>query len=192
MGWKMLYQPHADGPPGLPACSLKCVGLVQEAMKNGPVIEPLKMGGLPIMDAGLRQQMMSDMKVAVTDRLQREHPYMFPCGGCGAKLNPHTKDGIPRLFSCPKCETDYVTKFLGAGQYAFDQILVTKVSSNEHEFFNEDTGDEDGTWYTVCRRCGNDDRGDASWMGKPCPGEEDDRTVPRPTEDDSGPRGEEG
>lgn len=65
-GWKVLYQPHYDAPPGLHVCSEKCADKVREAMKDGPVTEPLKQGEPPSMSAAIMWAMMRE---AVGDRI---------------------------------------------------------------------------------------------------------------------------
>lgn len=47
-GWKLLYQPHPDGQPGLSVCSAGCDKKVREAMKEGPITEPLEMRPPPM------------------------------------------------------------------------------------------------------------------------------------------------
>lgn len=65
-GWKVLYQHHADAPPGLHVCSEKCANKVREAMKDGPVTVPIEQGKPPPMGATMMAAMMCE---AVGDRI---------------------------------------------------------------------------------------------------------------------------
>lgn len=40
-GWKLIYQPHPEGRPGLHVCSDDCHEALRLAMIQGPVTEPL-------------------------------------------------------------------------------------------------------------------------------------------------------
>lgn len=60
-GWKLLYQPHPDAPPGLPVCGDSCNDDVLKEMKEGPIHEPLKRGRPPMMDASLQESMFADV-----------------------------------------------------------------------------------------------------------------------------------
>lgn len=59
-GWSMLYQPHGAGPVGLQTCSDRCKSVVREAMKKGPVTEPLAMATNVTMTTEMREQMMAE------------------------------------------------------------------------------------------------------------------------------------
>lgn len=55
-GWKVLYQPHPDGPPGLHVCSDGCADRVRKAMARGPVLEPLEIASdFGMMPADVRE-----------------------------------------------------------------------------------------------------------------------------------------
>lgn len=74
VGWKMLYQPHADAPPMLLACGDPCVALVREAMVKGPVLEPLRPAAEPMMSAEMHMQMMEEFHQFLRDQLEEEFP----------------------------------------------------------------------------------------------------------------------
>lgn len=65
-GWKLLYQPYADGPPGLNVCSPACADRVREAMTKGPVTEPLEMR-MPLLPAEIRAQMDDAVREEVAE-----------------------------------------------------------------------------------------------------------------------------
>lgn len=75
-GWKVLYQPHADAPPGLHVCGSACAEKVRQAMTKGPVLEPLKMGVPPLMPGEMKRMMfrqiveqtMEDALLSYTDQ----------------------------------------------------------------------------------------------------------------------------
>jgi len=54
-GWKVLYNPHSEGKPGLHVCSDGCQAKVLAALKEGPVLEPLEMGAPPPMPQEMRE-----------------------------------------------------------------------------------------------------------------------------------------
>jgi len=60
-GWGVLYQPHAETEPGLHVCSPACSQAVMDAMKKGPIYEPLKMAdAFPLMPADVKSSMLED------------------------------------------------------------------------------------------------------------------------------------
>jgi len=69
-GWKVLYNPHPEGRPGLHVCSQGCVAKVSAALREGPVLEPLEMGAPPPMPQEVREQALSGaVKHKVTERV---------------------------------------------------------------------------------------------------------------------------
>ncbi len=70
--WLMLYQPHADTPPMLLACSTKCADDVRAAMKQGPVIEPLKTAADVMMPAEMREAMFAEIKAALEEEEKQD------------------------------------------------------------------------------------------------------------------------
>jgi predicted RNA-binding Zn-ribbon protein involved in translation (DUF1610 family) len=109
MGWRVLYQPHPDAPPGLHVCSESCADDVRDAMQKGPVTEPLKIGPPPMMDADLRRQMMDEMTGEVEQQLVNEAPFAFDCHSCEVRIDPQGAAGIPMEFDCPNCGAKYKT-----------------------------------------------------------------------------------
>jgi len=77
-GWSLLYQPHADAPPGLLVCAPSCASAVREAMTDGPVHEPLKMGAPPPMPQKMKDVMLRDVIWGVIkevlDKLELDEP----------------------------------------------------------------------------------------------------------------------
>jgi hypothetical protein len=59
-GWTMLYQPHAEGPPGLTVCSEGCADDVREAMERGPVEMPLRAATNITMSTEMRETMLEE------------------------------------------------------------------------------------------------------------------------------------
>jgi hypothetical protein len=49
------------------------------------------------------------------------------------------------------------------------------ILNEEHDFRNEEM--PDGSWYTLCFRCWQDDRGESDWMEQPCPGDESEEKI---------------
>ena len=117
--WKVLYQPHPDAPPGLHACSDRCADKIRDAMKKGPLIEPLEMGQPPMMDAEIRHQMMQDITGAMEDEFVAERPFVFRCKSCEKRLDPQSAGGIFRIFDCPACGQGYEAK-MRDGEIVFD------------------------------------------------------------------------
>lgn len=71
-GWKLLYQPHPEGRPGLYVCSTDCDTKIREAMKEGPIIDPLEMRPPP-MPHELQEQVRELVQgVAEEERAQRQ------------------------------------------------------------------------------------------------------------------------
>jgi len=71
-GWKLLYQPHPEGRPGLYVCSSDCEEKIREAMKDGPIIDPLEMRPPP-MPHELQEQVRELVKgVAEEERAQQQ------------------------------------------------------------------------------------------------------------------------
>jgi transcriptional regulator with XRE-family HTH domain len=66
-GWKVLYQPHSDGKPGLSVCSSKCQEAVTEAMKTGPVLEPLGMPTGVVLPAEVMQSIRLEIEEAMDE-----------------------------------------------------------------------------------------------------------------------------
>lgn len=132
MGWKLLYQPHDGAPPGLHVCSESCANQVREAMAKGPVHEPLQMGPPPMMDAGLRQQMMGELREEFEKNLVRENHYTFECVGCEKRISPMQHDahgtslGIPLMFDCPNPECDVTYKTGGTGVPGMVRVKTAK------------------------------------------------------------------
>lgn len=64
MGWKLLYQPHPEGVPGLHVCSQDCNDAVRLAMMQGPVTSPLMMPepGAIMLPAEVRQAMEDEVR----------------------------------------------------------------------------------------------------------------------------------
>lgn len=123
MRWKILYQPHADAPPGLHVCSETCADEVRDAMSKGPVREPLKVGTAPMMDAELRHQMMEQLRRETEERIRKEQRFVFDCAGCGCSLNPLSSNGIPTFFTCPRCNQPYRAEAGGLpGEVRFEPI----------------------------------------------------------------------
>lgn len=54
-GWKVLYNPHSEGKPGLHVCGAGCAAKVSAALREGPVLEPLEMSVAPPMPQEMRQ-----------------------------------------------------------------------------------------------------------------------------------------
>lgn len=77
-GWKLLYQPHQNAPPGLLVCSPACASAVREAMTDGPVHEPLKMGAPPPMPQEMKATMLREVIQGVIkealDKLEFDEP----------------------------------------------------------------------------------------------------------------------
>jgi transcriptional regulator with XRE-family HTH domain len=75
-GWKMLYQPHPEGRPGLNVCSAKCGERVCEAMTKGPVTEPLEMRPPPL-PVELQQEMSQAVRQVVQEEkvVEYERPW---------------------------------------------------------------------------------------------------------------------
>jgi transcriptional regulator with XRE-family HTH domain len=67
-GWRTLYQPHPDAPPGLHTCGDACNDKVRAAMAEGPVLEPLEIGKAPMMPAEIRDEMEKD----AMDEMEKE------------------------------------------------------------------------------------------------------------------------
>ncbi len=124
-GWKLLYQPHPDAPPGLHVCGEFCAARVRKAMAEGPVLEPLETGRAPMMDAEMRDHMLgAAMQHAIIDQdrvgeLKPEGKYTFECHNCGVTLDPEDRRidsegnwksrGILASFGCSKCGAEYRT-----------------------------------------------------------------------------------
>lgn len=71
-GWKLLYQPHPEGRPGLYVCSTECEEKIKEAMKEGPIIDPLEMRPPP-MPHELQEQVTQLVKgMAEEERAQQQ------------------------------------------------------------------------------------------------------------------------
>lgn len=70
-GWSTLYQPHDEAPVGLHVCSDACKVLVRDAMKCGPVFEPLRMATDVMMSSEMRDQMMQEA-LAFTEAIEKE------------------------------------------------------------------------------------------------------------------------
>jgi hypothetical protein len=121
MGWKLLYQPHADARPGLHVCSESCANDVRDAMAKGPVNEPLKMGLPPMMDVELRHQMMQEVKTEAEERIEHERRFVFTCQ-CGVDINPLSERGVPTIFNCPRCGLGYQAEPLEPGEVRFTPI----------------------------------------------------------------------
>ena len=66
-GWKVLYQPHHDAPPGLHVCGELCADKVREVMKDKAITEPLEQGAPPPMSAAMMAAMMGE---AVSERIE--------------------------------------------------------------------------------------------------------------------------
>jgi len=62
-GWKLLYQPHPEGVPGLHVCSDDCNDAVRLAMMAGPVTSPLMMPepGSIMLPAEVRRAMEDEV-----------------------------------------------------------------------------------------------------------------------------------
>jgi hypothetical protein len=69
-GWKLLYQPHPEGRPGLYVCSAACEEKVREAMAKGPIIDPLEMRPPP-MPHELQEQVRELVKGVAEDERAR-------------------------------------------------------------------------------------------------------------------------
>jgi len=70
-GWKLIYQPHPDGRSGLYACSSSCEGKLKDAMKEGPIVDPLEMRPPP-MPHELQEQVTQLVRGAVNEERARE------------------------------------------------------------------------------------------------------------------------
>lgn len=71
-GWKLLYQPHPEGRPGLYVCSTECEEKIKEAMKEGPITDPLEMRPPP-MPHELQEQVSQLVRgVAEEERAQQQ------------------------------------------------------------------------------------------------------------------------
>ena len=70
-GWKLLYQPHPEGRPGLYACSPDCGEKLREKMKEGPIVEPLEMKPL-LMPHEFQEQVRELIKDAMEEEKLRE------------------------------------------------------------------------------------------------------------------------
>lgn len=66
-GWKVLYNPHAEGKPGLHVCGDGCKAKVLAALREGPVLEPLEMGPPPPMPVEMKE---SALEGAISSRVR--------------------------------------------------------------------------------------------------------------------------
>ena len=129
MGWKVLYQPHADAPAGLHVCTERCADDVRAAMASGPVTEPLKVGLPPMMDVDLRSRMQQELREEAAKRVAHERRFVFECRGCRREINPLSESGVPATFQCPSCNEPYQAE-LNGGELRIEAMLVPPSKEN--------------------------------------------------------------
>lgn len=120
-GWKVLYQPHPDAPPGLVVCSEDCSRKVQRAVQEGPVHEPLVMGKPPMMDAEVMRSMMEEVGAQLRNELESlpqldrgsRLPLSQPIARCTCEQRIRFwTDGD---VTCPACGQAYNVKYTENG-----------------------------------------------------------------------------